>query len=184
MIKKLLWFLPLLLILLTGCGQKMQMIAQEETVQYTNTLVPNEDAERLIEKSFRASEVPWDEERLGRIEKARNAISGKAEYIQDRLNFDSALPYYEYKSWFEFTAYQYMKLQIELDARIAIEGAISEEGAALYKYARRDINSLLDMERTKISATEKSIEDKATAATIEDMKMIYKTIKPLVDMVL
>jgi len=173
-----------MLTLLTGCGQKMQLIAQEETIVYSNTLIPNEDAERLIEKAFRASEVPWDEERSVRVEKARNAIAGMADYINDRLNFDSALPYYNYKNWFEFTAYQYMKLQVELDARIAIEGAISEEGAALYKYARRDILTLLDMERTKISATEKSIEDKATAATIEDMKMIYKTIKPLVDMVL
>ncbi len=176
----------LLPLLVSGCfwESNIQQVAQKEMVQFTGSIVPNEDAELILEKEFRASEVPWDEEMISNIDRARNAITGMGEYIQDRLNFDSSVAYYNYKNWFEFTSYQYMKLQGELDKRVAIDGAISEHGKVIYEYVKRDVNSLLEIQRLKISATEKSIEDKASADTLEDMKNIYKTIKPLVEMVL
>jgi len=182
--KKLLQGLLLVIVILGlfGCGSNVQSVANNYMVPFVGNVLPPETAEMELEKAFRKSTVPWDLESAKRIANARNAISGIGEYIKDRLNFDSSLSYYNYKVWFEFTSYQYMKLQVELDARVKVPGAINDIGLVLYQYVRRDINNKLEAERTKIAATEKSIESKASADTIEDMKNIYATLKPLISM--
>lgn len=176
----------ILSVTLSGCfwDAKIDDAAMEAKVVFVGAIEPSKNSEKLLEREFLASDVPWNEERVTKINQARITIKGNTEYVKERLNFDSSLPYYTYKSWFEIMSNQYMKLQIELDARVKIPGAISDLGYELYWYAKRDINMMLEAQRLKIAATEKSIEDKASADTIEDMKRIYATIKPLVGLVM
>jgi hypothetical protein len=170
---------------LQGCsGSHIQNVAQNTTVKYYGTVVPNAAAEALLEEDFGSSPVPWDPEMVAEIEKARNALAGMAEYLHDRLNFDTSLPYYTYKNGFEFTAHHYMKLQNQLDERKLVPGAVSEWGLVIYEYVKRDINAALDAQRRKIAATEASIEDEANEDAIQDMKNLYNTLSPLIKMVL
>ena len=180
------YLIILMPLLLSGCfwDANIDTSSQNTRISYLGNIVPNENAEVLIERAFRKSTVQWDDVRLKKIYSARTAITTMGQYMKEKLDFNSSIRYYDYKFWFEFTANKYQKLQNELDARVGIEGAISDEGKELYLYARRDINTMLEMHRAKIAATEKSIEDKASADTIQDMKDIYAVIEPLVKMVL
>lgn len=174
----------LLALVLFGCADNGSKYAQNEMVLFTGNIEPPENAETVLEEEFITAPVPWDKESVAEIVRARIGITVMGEYLQEKINYDSSIRYYEYKFWFEFTSNMYMKLQTELDKRVKVEGAISETGKIIYEFVRRDINSMLEMQRLKISATEKSIEDKANADTLEDMKKIYATIKPLISMVM
>ncbi len=168
-----------------GCGKnKIDEAAQNQTVIYSDALAPNPAAESVLEKEFAKSRTPWNAKRLVTINKSRNAIDAMGVYLKARLEFDSTLPYYTYKSSFEYFQNQYNILQRELDARILIKGALSEQGQVIYFYVRRDINERLRIQRLRISSAEKTIEANASKDSIAEFKQIFTAVKPLIDMVL
>lgn len=165
---------------ISACGSNSSKYAQEAKIEYVEQVLSDEQAMILIEKHFRASDVPWDLDMVSNIEKSRNALMSEAEFLQGRLNVDRTLMYYNYRAGFERTSTYVSSLIAELNTRSKMEGAISEEGKWIYEKVRDDVLDRLELQRTKISMTEKAINEKATQDTIEDMKNIFETIKPLV----
>lgn len=180
--KKIFLYVGLMLFVLSiaSCSSNSTKYAQEAKITYVEQVLSDEQAMLLIEKHFRASDVPWDLDMVSNIEKSRNALMSEAEFLQGRLNVDRTLMYYNYRAGFERTSTYVSSLIAELDTRSKIEGAISEEGKWIYEKVRDDVLDRLELQRTKISMTEKAINEKATKDTIEDMKNIFETIKPLV----
>jgi hypothetical protein len=186
-VKRYIWLFAVLLF--SGCsalnGGGIQQVAQHETILYEDLLLPNPEAEELLEKAFSSSTVPWDDKELFTIiSSSRNAIEAMGIYLKSKIELDGSLPYYEYKSSFNFVNNQYNILQKALDKRIETEGAISREGNAIYYYVKRDILTRLAVQQSKIAMTEKGIDDKASKNTIEEMKRIFRAVKPLIDMAL
>ncbi len=178
----------IVLLLSSGCsifqGADIQGIASQKTIVLEDYLQPDPEAERILVRSFTRSKVPWKKGRVKEINKSRAALVSMGEYLQDRLLLDSSIPYYTYKASAEFTQNQYNKLQRELDARVEVKGAIPDSSKVIYYYVRRDILLRLSLQRQKIALTEKSINDKASQNTLEELKGVYKAIKPLIDMAL
>lgn len=182
------WLLIAILIfvvLQSGCAMfksNINQTAQQEKIKVANVVAPNPEAERILEQEFEkgALTVPWDKERLEKVILSRNTLNGLAMSVKDSLNFNGEIPYWTHKAWFQFTVNHYLKLQTELDARVAIEGAISDEGKVIYELVKNNILISLEEHRVKISSVEESIEDKANEDTIQDMKNIYNTLSPLV----
>jgi len=176
------------LFMLSGCSMfgssNIQNIAAQETIVLEDQLQPDPEAEKILVRSFTRSKVPWKAGRIEKINGARIAISSMGKFLQARLLLDSSIPYYSYKSSAEFTQYQYNILQQELDARAEVKGAIPDSSKVIYYYVRRDILLRLSLQRQKIALTEKGINDKASQDTLEELKGVYKAIKPLVDMAL
>ncbi len=162
-------------------GGGVQQAAQNELISYTDRLVPNPQAEEVLEVAFSTSRIPWKKEDLEFIDKSRKSIEAMGDFLKFRLQLDSTIPYYTYKVAFEFIQNQYNILQHILDKRVAIEGAVSTKDQIIYYYVKRDIVERLYTQQMKIAATEKSINDKASKNTVEEMKAIFKAIKPLID---
>ncbi len=174
--------------LLSGCsmfqGGSIQNIASQETVVLEDHMKPDPEAERILVRSFTRSKVPWKAGRIQTINESRAAISSMGKYLQARLLLDSSLPYYVYKASAEFVQNQYNILQQELDARVEVKGAIPDSSQVIYYYVKRDILLRLSLQRQKIAITEKTINDKASENTLNELRGIYAAIKPLIDMAL
>ena len=139
------------------------------------------EAEEILYLEFVTSPIEWlpgDEERAS---KARDSINQQFEFWKARLSIDGTLPYYSYRSGFEFIQWNYRILEEVLDRRVD-QGAISDSGKIIYGFVKRDINTKLKMQLQRISQAEDSINSKTSAAQIEQMKRMYETIRPLIDL--
>lgn len=179
----------IMMVALTGCGSSLfnsniTGAAQNQGMNYAGLFTPNPEAEMMLETAFTETDVPWKEGRVKAINDARSTINGIASYLKTKIELDGTISYYSYKSAFENIQFQYNLLQTELDARVEIEGTISDKDKIIYYYVKRDINLMIDLQRKKINATEKSIEAQADSDSIEEMKSIYSAIQPLVGMVI
>lgn len=173
---------------ISGCsmlsGADIQNIASQERIVLEDQMKPDPEAERILIRSFTRSKVPWQAGRIEAINGARAALTAMGKYIQARLLIDSSLPYYVYKAAAEFNQNQYNILQQELDARVEVKGAIPDSSQVIYYYVRRDILLRLSLQRQKIAISEKSINDKASESTLDEMRGVYSALKPLLDMAL
>jgi len=172
---------------LSGCSSKpeqVQSIASNQSIQYVYAVQPNYEAEKILEEEFGDTTIPWDNDSLERVRVARSALRAKGQYLKDRLDFNSALPYYVYKEAFEFIKNQYGIIQHELDARVLIVGAVSDKGKVIYDFVKADIHAMLNSQQLKIAATEKSINDIASKDTVEEIKSMFNAVQPLIGMVL
>ncbi len=176
------------MLLMSGCSMfgssNILDIASQERIVLADQLQPDPEAERILVRSFTRSKVPWKSGRIKTINEARAAIASMGKYLQARLLLDSSLPYYTYKASAEFVQNQYNILQKELDARVEVKGAIPDSSQVIYYYVRRDILLRLSLQRQKIALTGKGINDRASQSTLEELKGVYKAIKPLVEMAL
>ncbi len=171
---------------ISGCSLKgdIQREASKELIVYNDSLTPNPQAERLLESALSNSKVPWDNDNFASILGARDAIKQMGQFIKFRLALDGTIPYYTYKETFAFIQFQYNILEEALDARVAVKGAITEEAEVIYYYVKRDIKARLYLQQQKITHSEKNINDRASANSIEELKGIYAAVKPLIDMAL
>lgn len=177
----------MLLVSTSGCSMfsgNSASIANEEVTAQPDLFLLDADSENILEEGFMESEVAWDADRVAKIKSYRSSIAAMASYLKNRLINDSSLPYYESVAGFSFTQNQYNLLQAELDARILIPNAVDKRVIIIYKYVVRDIQARLAYHQDRISASEKSIKDKASKQSISDLKTLYKTIEPLVKLVI
>lgn len=182
----LLFVLLLLSMLFSSCSlikgdiQGQLNVAQTE---FREVVVPNPQAEEVLETAFSESDVPWEPGSPEKIERARLAIQATGEYLRSRLSLNSSLPYYSYRYSYEFIVNQYGIIALELDKRVNL-GAIRKEAAIIYDYVKKDITLALEIQRQKIEATEKDAKATASSNSIAELKGIYNLIKPLVDVAL
>jgi len=169
-------------LMLVGCSSKNTEVSQAQMIQTPAIELTNTKAAIYFEGELRKSTVPWDPKMVATIEQSRSTIAALGLYLKDKLNFNSEIPFYTYKASYEFLLNQFNKLQGALDERVAIEGAISEGGVVVYGYIKKEAVALLTAQRLKIAATEKAAEDKAGENSITELKNIFSTISPLLQL--
>lgn len=187
------WLMMILLVAtlgLSGCGifggtTDIAKFAEEETVSWFGeaALLPPAKAEQMLYEEFVTSTVDWLPGDEAKAAMARDAINQQFEYMKAKLDINGSLPYYTYRSGFEFIQFNYKMLEEVLDRRVA-QGAISEAAEIIYEFVRRDVNTKLQIQRQRISQAEDSINSKTSEAQIENMRRFYATLKPLVDLAL
>lgn len=182
--------LGILLVSTTSCSMfggsaDIRQFAQEETVSWLgdNALRPPAEAETILYEEFVTSPIDWLPGDAAKASMARDSINQQFEFMKAKLNLDGSLPYYTYRSGFEFISWNYKALEEALDRRVS-QGAISKAGEIIYGFVKRDVNTKLELQRQRISQAEESINSKTSESQIENMRRIYATLKPLVDLAL
>jgi len=156
----------------------------EHSIPYPSAVTVDPKAEAILEEAFASSDVPWEDKAVQEIEVSRHAIVAMGAFLKARLNLDSSLPYYTYKSSFEFIVNQYNIIQSHLDDRIQVKGAVNDKAIVIYGYVKKDINMRLDLQRRRIDASTKQINDKTSSSSIEEMKGLFALVKPLIGLLI
>lgn len=172
---------------LTGCGAfraDVEKAAQSATVPFAGdyVLLPDPEAEEILQGAFRRSDIPWDVQDAQKADQFRDAMDAQFEMWYAKVKLDGTLPYYNYKHGFEFIQFCWRNLIDILDRRVQ-DGALSIEEKVIYRLVRDNIEVKLDQQRRIIALAEDDINAAAEQLSIDQMKEVYKVMKPLISTV-
>jgi len=173
--------------MLSNCSIKpgdVNQVVQDTTIVFdgSSILEPAVGAEEVLQEAFRRDMgidwIPGDAAKAqGRLE----AISYMFQYMQDRRTVDGTLPYYIYKTAFEFIRKNYLDLEPILDRRVG-QGVLTKAEKVVYTTTKRDIKLKLEVELQRIKLTEAKISDDVSSNMIDNMKRTYEILKPLINL--
>jgi len=165
---------------LFGGGQGTATDVKQVTIVYNDPPIVDPRIEDTLEYSFLSSPVPWDKEMVKEIQQARNAIAAMVGFLKDSLDFDSKLPWYKYKASNEFLVNQYNILERNLDIRDGMRDGLDMDASIIYQYVKTEIKRRLNLQRQRIDASEKTMNDSTPEASIQEMLNLVKTFAPLI----
>ena len=172
-------------VFLSGCGaQKVEQIAATHVIMYKGLPPMPEGVEDILVKAFTESAIPWDRNTLLEVRGSRNAITSMGDFMKAKSELNGSVPYYNYVSSYEFLKSQYMILQRGLTARTEVPGAVSEQATALFNMVSQRIMAGLENQQDLISVENGKINGMASQDTMNQLKDVYKLVKPLLGAVL
>jgi len=167
-----------------GCANKVEQIAATHVVTYKGLPPMPEGAEDILVKAFTESDVPWGEENIQDIRESRAAINSMGKFMQIKSELSGTVPYYSYVASFEYLRAQYLRLQRSLDERVAVPGAVTEQAALLYEMVKQRIFAGLSTQQDLITMENGKINGMASQDAMEQLKDVYKLVKPLLGAVI
>lgn len=168
-------------LLFGGCGANVLEVANSARVaSLSETAIrANPKAEAILSEAF--TKATWDDQQLAEATTAREAIKSQLAFLKKKQEIDGTVPYYTYKTSLEVIGYNYGILKDILDERV---GTLGEPEGVIYDYVVRDIAIKLEVQRVKAAEVEADINNRADALSAEQIRNIYDTLKPLVEIVL
>jgi len=173
----------LLALVLAGCGNNVLSTLDQTRVQDYRPTLLDSFAEDILEEAFLETGLPWETDNIAQINSARSSLMAIKKRIDTRTMLNTSLPYYNYRAAVEDTYMESMNLLDGLDYRAAKEGALTRQGAELYRRIRQDFTQELDWQKGRLATETENIQKVANKADMADLQRMYKAIEPLVGVV-
>lgn len=173
-------FLCLMIVLLSSCANNVNRIAEEHKVMIPDTVIIDREMEDVVTEIFTETDLPWSDESVEIIKSAMAGLDEESDYMYTIMELGNTVPYYELRATTNRTFRLINKLSKELTTRSEMPNATTRIGKFAFMLLVEKIQNEAKSQKLNLLSEEASINKKADAADLAQLKKLYDTMAPLV----